>query len=193
MTRERGFPRADVDTAIFSDAKVKRLARAVGDPTRTAAFFALYLSVVMQSWHEGERISLDDSAPAWWMDPLDDALAALVAAELLDDEGKIPQHAFENWFGPARRRHEKAVEDGRKGGFARAASSAQATQEPSQRVASPLPTVLPSIPSSRADEPAPVQATLEHAFSNPAGTPKPNRGDAWAALDRHGGRLGRSS
>jgi hypothetical protein len=101
MTRDDGFPIADTDTGMLSDPKVLALARRLHDSIRTGAAIALYDAVRLASWKAGCRLTLDETVPGWWLDPVDDLAAELVAVDLLDSERRLPAHAWEGWFGPA--------------------------------------------------------------------------------------------
>lgn len=91
MSRDDGFPRADLDSAYQADRKVKAILRRGGDPWRTTAILGLHVFVIIESWRVGERVTLDDAAPmAWTTDDLDEARAVLIEAGLLDDESKVP-------------------------------------------------------------------------------------------------------
>lgn len=120
MTRGTGFAIADTDTGMLADRKVLALARRLHDATRTGAAIALYDAVRLASWRDGVRLTLEETIPGWWLDPFEDLADALVAAELLDAERRIPTQAWDGWFGAAARRRERYRELGRKGGQARA-------------------------------------------------------------------------
>jgi hypothetical protein len=123
MSRDDGFEVADTDTGMLADPKILALARRLHDSIRTGAAIALYDAVRLASWKAGQRLTLDETAPGWWLEPFDDLAAELVAVRLLDDERRVPEHAFEGWFGPARDRRERYRELGSKGGQARVANS----------------------------------------------------------------------
>jgi hypothetical protein len=116
MSRTDGFPVADTDTSLPSDPKVVALARRLHDSIRTGAAQSLYEDVRLASWKAGRRLTLDESLPGWWLDPFDDLADALVAVGLLDDERRLPAHAFEGWYGPARDRRQRYRDLGSKGG-----------------------------------------------------------------------------
>lgn len=107
MSRAAGFSRADIDTGLLADPKVVRLVRQVRDPNAIAVATCLYVGLVLASWKAGERVTLDESLPAWFLDPVDDVRAALAAAELVDADGRIPAHAWESWYDPAYSSREK--------------------------------------------------------------------------------------
>jgi hypothetical protein len=120
MSREAGFSIADIDSGFVADPKVVALARRLHDQNVTAAYCLLYLSLVLASWKAGKRLTLDEGAPAWWTDSLDDARGHLEAVDLLDVDGRIHDRAWEGWFGPASARREERREAGRRGGHAKA-------------------------------------------------------------------------
>lgn len=153
MSRENGFTVADVDTSLHSDAKIKRLWRIVHDEPLMNAAVALYEAVRLESWAEGERVSADDAAPVWMSDT-SPALTALREAELLDDEYRIPQKAWDSWFGPARERRDQRREAGRIGGrnSRGGGSGKQPSSEPEAPLEQPSTTAepdrtVPSVPS----------------------------------------------
>ena len=98
MSRDQGFRTADIDVGLLADPKVRRLARRLKDPAAMNAAVVTYLSVLLASWDDGERICAEDVAPGW-MDELD--TSDLEAEGLLDAEGRIPERAWANWYGPA--------------------------------------------------------------------------------------------
>ena len=157
-----------MDTRFYSDPKVVALARLVRDPLKTAAFAALYDANVRASWDAGRRLTFDESLPAWWLDPPDEATAALVAVGLLDEDGRVVEHAWASWFLPAAERVADAKVAGMVGGLMTSLglSKEEAVNEARRRVAradladprvrpSPtdrptdLPTHLPTGPASR--------------------------------------------
>lgn len=101
MTRDQGFRNADVDTGLMADLKVVALSRRLRDPVRTMAAVGLYVSVCLASWAEGRRLTVEESAPAWWFESVDDLAAHLVAVDLLDIEHRIPAKSWRNWISPA--------------------------------------------------------------------------------------------
>jgi hypothetical protein len=172
MSRDDGFGIADVDTGFYSDPKVVALARRLRDPMVTAAHLTAYEALVLASWRAGARIMLSDAMPAWWLEPADDVLANLVAVELVDDDGRLPERVFEAWFRPAWNRRESARSKGRKGGRAHAqavpdSGSAQAQPEPSlSPTGAELNPSVPSVPS------VPTDPSVARARANGDGRPK---------------------
>lgn len=113
MSSRDGFARADVDTNLMHDPKVLALARRLGDHTRTAAALVLYTSTVLASWKARARLTIAESAPAWWLgDPLE-LLPDLVAVGLLEEDGRLPAHAFDGWTARAREASDQAAEAAR--------------------------------------------------------------------------------
>jgi hypothetical protein len=116
MTRGAGFAIADTDTGMLADRKVLALARRLHDPIRTGAAIALYDAVRLASWKDGNRLTLEETIPGWWLDPYEDLAVALVEAELLDAERRIPVSAWRGWFEAAWNRRQRYRELGAKGG-----------------------------------------------------------------------------
>ena len=101
MSRDDGFRVADTDTGMMADPKVLALARRFRDPIKTMAAVGLYDAVRLASWGAGRRLMLEETVPGWWLEPVDEIAAHLVAVGLLDAERRIPAHAWEGWFVPA--------------------------------------------------------------------------------------------
>ena len=103
MSRGAGFDRCDLDTAIMSDPKFKKLART--HPDLIAVAIAGYVGIVAECWRAAERLAAEDAWPAIvpWSP---DAVAAMKDADLLDADGRIVEHAWESWFGDANRRRQ---------------------------------------------------------------------------------------
>lgn len=143
MSRDAGFPIADLDAGLLADPKVVALARRLKDPRQTAAHVALYAAVILESWASGERATLDAAAPAWWLDDLDDVLANLQAVGLLDSEGRVPEHAWDSWYMPAAERREASRDRWRRASAA-ARERAKGVIDDSAR--SHAPPTVPSVP-----------------------------------------------
>src|SRR5262245_36033923 len=106
MNREDGFPIADLDVGLFHDQKVVALARRLRDERQTATAVALYVNLILESWAAGDRVTLDEALPAWWVDAPDGIREDLHAVDLIDDESRIPADAWTGWFVPAFDRRE---------------------------------------------------------------------------------------
>jgi hypothetical protein len=115
MSRDEGFAVADMDTGKHDDPKFKRLWRNLKDEATMNAAVALYESVQLESWSQGERVLAEDATPFWMTEP-EPLVAALRKVGLLDDETRIPTHAWETWFGAAYERREKRRRNGEQGG-----------------------------------------------------------------------------
>jgi hypothetical protein len=87
-----GLARADVDTGLYADPKVKALARLQRDPVRTAATMTLYLATVLESWAEND---LADYA---------EMVTDLTTVGLLADDGMIPEPTLDRWLSGIRAR-----------------------------------------------------------------------------------------
>jgi hypothetical protein len=178
MSRDDGFAIADTDTGMLADPKVVALARRLRDPIRTGAAIALYDAVRLASWKAGRRLTLDESLPGWWLDPVDELAAALVAVKLLDDELRLPEHAWEGWFGPARARRDERREAGRRGGLAKARNasdsprSSGATAELQRSSTRPS---VPSVPTVRPSAPGGSKEPGETTNGMRGGDPRPLR------------------
>lgn len=101
MSRYGGFPNADVDVGLLDDSKVRKLARRLDDPAAINAAVVSFIAVLLASWEAGERVSSEEATPAWMDRP---EIKDLVSVGLLDDDGRIPEHAWENWYRPAHER-----------------------------------------------------------------------------------------
>jgi hypothetical protein len=210
MSRD-GLARADTDTSLLSDPKVNALARRLRDPIRTGAALTLYEAVRLSSWREGERMALSDCLPAWWIGSDDDIAALafeLVAVRLLDDELRIPEHAWTAWYEPARERLDDSNRRRVFGGLIRSGlSKDEANKEADRRLnklkaepkagllkaepkAGPalrhLPSIHPSIqPPIQVAEEDEIAAPAARVHEDASGA-RPKEGDAKAALLANG-------
>ncbi len=160
MSRDDGFPVADVDSAYFEDSKMRDLWQRVRDPDLMARAVVLHAATLLGSWRQGERITVGQATPLWMVTDAD-AVDHLKAVKLLDRAGKIPAQSWTKWFGPAFGRREARREAGRIGGLAKpkqpssdALPSPNGSSSPTQPVRPSVPPVRPSInpssPSTRA-------------------------------------------
>jgi hypothetical protein len=101
MTRDDGFPHADIAVGFLRDVKIRRL-RQYGDEQATTL---LYLAVVLSSWEMGYRLTVDEADTSVPVTP--ERTTALQAVGLLDAKGKVPARVWEAWFRPAWDRREK--------------------------------------------------------------------------------------
>lgn len=118
--------RADMDTGLMADPKVVAMARKLRSESTTMQAVGLYVATVLASWAAGERLTLDEAVPAWWMGSWDDLADALVEAKLLGEDRRIPDHAWEDWYEPARTRRDRFRTLGSRGGRATAEGRASA-------------------------------------------------------------------
>lgn len=104
MSRDDGFDRMDVATSIADDRKFRLLAKR--HPELYPAAFTVYVGGLLAvSWRDGERLTLEEAWPA--LLPEDPAIGpALLEAGLVDEEMRIPWHAWEGWFGAASERRQ---------------------------------------------------------------------------------------
>jgi hypothetical protein len=167
-----GFATADVDTGLMADPKVVALARRLRDPAPTMAAVGLYQAVVLASWHAGERVTLEDAVPGWYLDSVDGFADHLVTVGLLDAEHRVPEHAWEGWYGTARDRRQYYRDLGSKGGKAAhglppPSARSSVRSSPSGRQAGPsfLPTGSPSPDAAFPDGAAPVNGSDDIAGS----------------------------
>lgn len=123
MSRDEGFPHADVDTGFLNDPKITRLWRDLApNSDLMARALTVRLACMLTSWQKGERVSAEDAAPAW-LGAITTEVEALVRAGLLDQDARIPRRPWGKWFGEARRRRDKARARWRKANENRAAST----------------------------------------------------------------------
>lgn len=157
MSRDDGFPVADVDSAYFEDSKMRDLWQRVRNPDLMARAVVLHAATLLGSWRQGERITVGQATPLWMVTDAD-AVDHLKAVKLLDRGGKIPSQSWTKWFGPAFGRREARREAGRIGGQASVklrSSGAEALLTPSgKHSSSSAEPVRPSVPSVRSDRPS---------------------------------------
>jgi len=171
VSRDAGFAIADLDTGLLADPKVVALARRQRDPLRTSAFVGLYVAVVLESWSSARRVTLEEAAPAWWLDGLSDAQQALLAAGLLDDDGRIPTHVWDGWYVPAAERRDQSRDRWRRASAA-ARDRAKSVSDDSAR--SHASRTVPSVPT---DSVRPSEATTRTVQGTDDLTTCPRCGD----------------
>jgi hypothetical protein len=116
VSRGAGFENADIDVGILDDPKFRAFARSTRDEGILARGVVAYLAVTTSSWGAGERVTLEQSAPLW-LTGLDDLAERLVAVGLLDAEHRIPEKAWQSWYGPAVQRRDDRRFEGLVGGL----------------------------------------------------------------------------
>jgi hypothetical protein len=141
MSRDDGFAIADIDVGVLRDVKVRRLRQQV--PDDFPATVVLYLAVVLSSWEDGLRLSALEADSV--VEATAERIAGLKAVELLDEDGKIPAHAWESWFRPAWERREASRAGGREGNRRRWGTRSSVTDSPPD--SHPESPSLPSVPT----------------------------------------------
>lgn len=139
MSRDAGFPTADVDTSLLDDPKFRTLWRRQGSKAARCQAVTVYLATVLESWRAGERETAESAAPMWLGD-VTASTAALSDVGLLDEAGRIPEHAWQSWFVPAFDRREARRAAGALGGQHKA-SNARATLQQTSSDALPVPSL----------------------------------------------------
>jgi hypothetical protein len=95
-----GLRTADTDIHLPFDLKFVRLWRMLHDQALMCEARTLHEDLRCASWREGERVTVEQAASAW-LDPNPDVIEAMVKVDLLDDEHRLPDHAWVSWYGPA--------------------------------------------------------------------------------------------
>lgn len=116
MSRDDGFPRADVDSGYLEDAKMRDLWQRLRDQERMARAVCIHAAVLLGSWRHGERLTAYQACPLW-LAADDDLLVALRAVRLLDKTDRIPSTSWSKWFGEAQKRRGNRSDAGRLGGI----------------------------------------------------------------------------
>lgn len=148
MSRDDGFPVADVDSAYFEDSKMRDLWQRVRDPDLMARAVVLHAATLLGSWRQGERITVGQATPLWMVaDPA--VVDHLKAVKLLDRVGKIPATSWTKWFGPAFGRREARRDAGRIGGLASGKGRSSDALPSPNGSSSPAEPVRPSVPPVR--------------------------------------------
>jgi hypothetical protein len=111
LSRDDGFATADLDVKFLRDPKIRRLWKRL-PPGEAKSALILYLGVVLSSWEQGDRVSIDDAIS---FDTVTPQRVEALKAELLDDDGKVPFAVWERWFEPAWDRRERSRAGGREG------------------------------------------------------------------------------
>ncbi len=184
MSRDDGFPVADMDSAYFEDSKMRDLWQRLRDPDLMARAVVLHAATLLGSWRQGERITVAQATPLWMVSDVA-VVDHLKAVKLLDRVGKIPAQSWIKWFGPAFGRREARREAGRSGGLAsgkQRSSDASATLDVSSSVAEP---VRPSVPSVHQSGPTRPSSPTTRAKKNGQMTEE----ERWKALSELSARF----
>jgi hypothetical protein len=145
VSRDDGFPVADVDSAYFDDAKMRDLWQRLHDSDRMARAVVLHAATLLGSWRQGERITVGQASPLWMIQD-DDLVSDLKAVRMLDKTGRIPLGSWNKWFGVAFKRREVRRETGRAGGLASGKARSSDAEASVQGESSPTEPVRPSVP-----------------------------------------------
>ena len=120
--------RMDVDTRWMFTDHARKLQTA--HPTTWPTFWCAYQAVLAESWWKGHRVTLADA----WLPVLpcsiEDAQAALQAAELIDRAGRVTINAWKKWFEPAFERIERRSAAGKAGAEKRWSEHEKRTAKP---------------------------------------------------------------
>lgn len=114
VTRE-GFIVRDRHVSTYLDAKVLRAVARLGPSAAVA-----YDQLLDYSWAQGERATLEDAllgfpVALYGIGDVSAYLAVFVEVGLLDGDGRVPDAAWDRWFGPAAARKAAAREGGVEG------------------------------------------------------------------------------
>lgn len=145
MSRDDGFPVADVDSAYFDDAKMRDLWQRLHDPDRMARAVILHAATLLGSWRQGERITVAQASPLWMVQDVE-IVDDLKAVRMLDRTGRIPLGSWNKWFGVAFKRREVRRETGRAGGLASGKARSTDGEGSVQGESSLTEPVRPSVP-----------------------------------------------
>lgn len=160
MSSRDGLARADIDTGLFDDPKVKRLARLQRNGRTTAITMTLFVATVLTSWRQNRPVSIHDAAPAWCLFPIDKMVADLVAVGMIADDGTIPSDRLDHWMSGVRAR----IEGGRAGAEKRWGNR-DANGYP--QGSNSAPNTHTSQPASQPDNPARSRARKRETESGP--------------------------
>lgn len=116
MSRDDGFPRADVDSGYLEDAKMRELWQRLRDQERMARAVCIHAAVLLASWRHGERLTAYQACPLW-LEADDGLLAELQKVKLLDKTNRITASSWAKWFGEAQKRRGNRSDAGRLGGI----------------------------------------------------------------------------
>ncbi len=163
--------RMDVDTRWLYTDHARKLQTA--HPETWPTHWCAYQAVLAESWWKGQRVTLADAWSPVIPGTMEDALAALQDADLLDKAGRVTINAWKKWFEPALERIERRRAAGKAGAEGRWNKHAERT-----------PKAMRS--HSVGDAPrqhGPRQATPGHAIPAPETDPDdPDALDAWFRL-----------
>lgn len=105
--------RMDVDTRWLYTDHARKLQTA--HPETWPTHWCAYQAVLAESWWKGQRVTLADAWSPVIPGTMEDALAALQDADLLDKAGRVTINAWKKWFEPALDRIERRRAAGKAG------------------------------------------------------------------------------
>lgn len=149
MSRDDGFPVADIDSSYLDDAKMRVLWQRLQDTSLMTHAVLLHQATFLASWRHGERVTVAEAAPTWL--PVDGGLVAhLRAVKLLDRSGRVPCETWDRWFGPALARREARRKAGRTGGQASGRARSTDAEANVQQTSTDAEPVRPSVQAVQA-------------------------------------------
>lgn len=120
--------RMDVDTRWLYTDHARKLQ--VAHPAAWPTYWCAYQAVLAESWWKGHRVTLAEAWSPVLPGTIEDAQAALQAAELLDRAGRVTINAWKKWFEPALERIERRSAAGKAGAESRWNKHGERTAEP---------------------------------------------------------------
>lgn len=164
MSRDDGFPVADIDSAYFDDPKMRDLWQRIQDADQMARAVVIHAATLLGSWRQGERITARQAVPLW-MAADEEIVAHLQAVKLLDKAAKVPATGWGQWFGTAYKRREARREIGRAGGLASGKSRSTVSEPSVQRNSNGTEPVRPSVPTVRPMKSSPAAIEFRDAIA----------------------------
>lgn len=171
MARDH-LTRMDVDTRWLFTDHTRKLQTA--HPTTWPVYWCAYQAVLAESWWQVHRVTLADAWSPVIPGTMEEALAALQAADLLDRTGKVTISAWKKWFEPALERIERRSAAGRAGAEKRWSEKGERTPK---AMRSHSPRNAPSQPTT----PAKPAMVGPDAIASPDGS-EADALDAWFRL-----------
>lgn len=78
---------------------MRRLAQRLRDDGAFGCAVFVWMATLLGSWREGRRLTASEAES--WVPATEERIGALRDVGLLDDEGRIPAHAWDRYYGPA--------------------------------------------------------------------------------------------
>lgn len=143
--------RMDVDTRWLYTDHARKLQTA--HPETWPTHWCAYQAVLAESWWKGQRVTLADAWSPVIPGTMEDALAALQDADLLDKAGRVTINAWKKWFEPALERIERRRAAGKAGAEGRWNKHAERTPKAMRSHSVGDAPRQPSTPSTQATPP----------------------------------------